>query len=265
MGEQVSNEDKEWMDIARTLAKKSKCVSRQVGCILVRNNSIVSSGVNGSGPGQKNCCDHFRNYTPATQREVHHQWSLVNERHAEVNLLGKVIQNQTEISGSTLYVTLQPCVSCTNLIAVSGITRVVFGELYDKGDIQSVGNLRSSNVEVDMVKTDLVQSLIDIADSIDVTETYSPAERDRVTVCSHFISVRVRGSTTRIVINFEDPNALFVLPPKVRYERFRGRDDWAKYKRRVLPGYGWGEVRLSDEDMKSVVDYSSFLGLIDKL
>lgn len=140
--------DSFWMSIAVQVSKESKCVSRQVGAILVRNGSIISSGVNGSNPGSLNCCENFVNYDPATQREDHHKWSRTHEHHAETNLFGKVIQNQTEISGSTLYVTLQPCEACSSQIITSGIKRVVFLSYYDKSSDDSIQNMIHAGIEV---------------------------------------------------------------------------------------------------------------------
>lgn len=138
-----------WMDIARSLAKESKCVSRNVGAVLVRNNSIISTGVNGTPPNHTNCCDKFPLYDPRRDREEHHKWSIDNELHAEVNMLGKVIQNMTDISGSTLYVTLQPCSSCaTMIISCKGIDTVIFDEWYDKGSMESINTLRRSGIKV---------------------------------------------------------------------------------------------------------------------
>jgi len=137
------------MKIARDLAEESKCVSRQVGAVLVKNESIISTGVNGSPSGQMNCCDAFPLYDPLTEREKHHKWSLDHELHAEINLLGKALDNHTDINGSTLYVTLQPCSSCAMMIIASkGIKRVIFDQWYDKGSLDSIHTLARAGIEV---------------------------------------------------------------------------------------------------------------------
>lgn len=138
-----------WMRIARELSIESKCVSRQVGAVLVKNNAIISTGVNGSPSGLTNCCERFPRYNSIEDREEHHKWSIDHELHAEVNLFGKVIQNQTNIEGSTLYVTLQPCSSCaTMIISSGGVKEVIFDSYYDKGSMDGIENLKNAGISV---------------------------------------------------------------------------------------------------------------------
>ena len=75
--------DKIFIKIANEIASASKCVSKQVGAVIVKDGRILSTGYNGTPPGYENCCDHWNNeYT-----SEHHEWSKTYEIHAEMNAI----------------------------------------------------------------------------------------------------------------------------------------------------------------------------------
>lgn len=127
--------DHMFLEICDTMSKRSKCKSRQVCAIAVKNNRIIATGINGSLAGFQNCCDKFPNYNEKIDREKHHAWSLLYELHAEDNLLAEFSKNNISSIGATVYVNLQPCSKCTIRLAGIGIDRIVYSRKYDKGDI----------------------------------------------------------------------------------------------------------------------------------
>ena len=46
-----------YLDIAETVTKRSTCIRRNFGAIIVKNDEIISTGYNGAVRGSKNCCD----------------------------------------------------------------------------------------------------------------------------------------------------------------------------------------------------------------
>ena len=75
--------DEIFLNIAKEIAKGSKCVSIHVGCVIEKNNRILSTGYNGTPSGYMNCHDHWKGeYT-----HEHHEWSIKYEIHAEMNAL----------------------------------------------------------------------------------------------------------------------------------------------------------------------------------
>ncbi|MBT5323050.1 MAG: dCMP deaminase, partial [Campylobacteraceae bacterium] len=75
--------DRNFINIAKELATASKCVSKQVGAVIVKDGRILSTGYNGTPPGHTNCCDHWNGkYT-----KDHHEWSKTYEIHAEMNAI----------------------------------------------------------------------------------------------------------------------------------------------------------------------------------
>jgi dCMP deaminase len=114
----------------------SKCQSKQVCAIAVKNNRIIATGINGSLSGFKNCDEQFPNGVNEHNREEHHQWSLLYENHAEDNLVSEFAKNNISSIGATVYVNLQPCKKCTIRLAAIGITRIFYSKKYDKGNIE---------------------------------------------------------------------------------------------------------------------------------
>ena len=122
------------IDIANSL---SKCVSKKVAAVAVRDGNIVCVGVNGTAPGDENCCDHFNidmSNLPVghPDREAHSEWSNQYEGHAELNLVAKAAREGISLNGCTLYCTLQPCWGCSKYLKIAGIVRVVYTAKYDR-------------------------------------------------------------------------------------------------------------------------------------
>lgn len=121
-----------FLKMAKNLASLSHCVSHQVGCLFVKNGRVISSGINGTPQGFINCDEVFDKNK--FDREAHHLWSRRHEIHAEQNVIDFAARHGIALEGSTVYCTLQPCSECVKNLIPTGIVRVVFEKLYDKGD-----------------------------------------------------------------------------------------------------------------------------------
>lgn len=145
----TNSEDRVFLNIAEEIAKFSKCVSAQVGCVIVKEGRILSTGYNGTPKNVKNCCDHFIDYDKPTQRDEHGVWSQKFEIHAELNALIWAARTGIQIDGATLYCTLQPCMECTKNIIGAGIKKVVYDNRYDriKNEDEIITFLKEANVE----------------------------------------------------------------------------------------------------------------------
>jgi dCMP deaminase len=119
--------DKNFLRIAEELATASKCVSKQVGAVIVKDGRILSTGYNGTPAGYMNCKDHWDGeYT-----KEHHEWSKTYEIHAEMNAIIWAARQGISIEGATIYVTLEPCSECSKNVIASGIKRIVYEKPYE--------------------------------------------------------------------------------------------------------------------------------------
>jgi dCMP deaminase len=119
--------DQNFINIAKEIATASKCVSKQVGAVIVKDGRVLSTGYNGTPAGYKNCCDHW----DGVYTKEHHEWSKTYEIHAEMNAIIWAARKGISIEGATIYVTLEPCSDCSKNIIATGIKRIVYAKSYE--------------------------------------------------------------------------------------------------------------------------------------
>jgi len=115
-----------FMNLASDLAQRSHCVKAQVGAVLTKDTRIISIGYNGPPAGTHNCDEEW----PETgcPRDSKNSCSLA--LHAEENAILYAVKNGADLNGSTLYLTLSPCLACARIIFSSGIKKVWFKNSY---------------------------------------------------------------------------------------------------------------------------------------
>lgn len=133
--------DKNFINIAHEIATASKCVSKQVGAVIVKDGRILSTGYNGTPSGYSNCRDHWNGeYT-----KDHHDWSKTYEIHAEMNALIWAARKGISIEGATIYVTLEPCADCSKNLIAGGIKRIVYDKAYEHTNSNIVSKFIKDN------------------------------------------------------------------------------------------------------------------------
>ncbi|QCK14847.1 deoxycytidylate deaminase [Mangrovivirga cuniculi] len=115
-----------FMELAVNLAKRSHCIRRHVGAVLVKETRIISIGYNGPPAGTHNCDEEF----PENGCGKDSKGSCTLALHAEQNAIIYAVKNNASVSGSTLYVTLSPCIACARIIYSMGIKKVIFLKSY---------------------------------------------------------------------------------------------------------------------------------------
>lgn len=110
-----------FMGIARVVATRSTCDRKNVGAVIVRDRTILSTGYNGSIRGLPHCS------------EIGHMMEdghCVATVHAEANAILQAAKNGVRIDGAEIYSTASPCWSCFKMIANAGIRTIYYGEFY---------------------------------------------------------------------------------------------------------------------------------------
>ena len=133
--------DKAHMAAADVYAQLSSARRAKVGCVIVKDNRIVSIGYNGMPSGWDNNCEHenwpdWMEDNPNVFRDpAYVQLKTKSEvLHAETNAIAKVARSSESCEGATLYCTMLPCLDCAKLTYQSGIDRVVYRDEYPKGN-----------------------------------------------------------------------------------------------------------------------------------
>ena len=134
------------MKAASVYAELSTAKRLQVGCVIVKDNTIIGIGYNGMPSGWNNMCEEVE-YILKDEcqqsdkfmlhngfRETAHGWSRLKTKpevlHAESNAIAKVSRSTNSSEGATIFITHAPCLECAKMIYQAGIKEVYFKETY---------------------------------------------------------------------------------------------------------------------------------------
>jgi dCMP deaminase len=149
------------MKAAENYSKLSSAKRLQVGCVIVKDDTIIGIGYNGMPSGWDNDCEN---------RIYANEWSIDNNLwdyqeedgtaynlktkpevlHAETNAVAKVAKSTNSTDGADIFVTHAPCIECAKLIHQSGIKRLFYRDTYKNDD--GLNFLNQCNIEVNHVK-----------------------------------------------------------------------------------------------------------------
>jgi len=121
--------DEYFMEMAHVVAKRSTCLRRKVGAILVKDKHILSTGYNGAPKGMRHCSEAgcLREHMNIPSGERH---ELCRGLHAEQNVIIQAAVFGTPIKGSTLYCTNTPCVVCVKMLINAGVLEIIYAGDY---------------------------------------------------------------------------------------------------------------------------------------
>ena len=121
--------DEYFMEMAELARKRSTCLRRHVGAVIVKDNRVIATGYNGVPKGIRHCEETgcLRQQLNVPSGKMH---ELCRGLHAGQNAIIQAACMGSSIEGGTLYCTTQPCVICTKMIINAGIKRVVIKESY---------------------------------------------------------------------------------------------------------------------------------------
>ncbi len=114
--------DEYFSEISEVTAKRSPCERLKVGCVLVKDNRIISQGYNGFLPG----CPH-----KSIIRDNHEQATV----HAEQNAIADCAKRGVSCNDSTAYITHYPCVICVRMLLASGIKNIKYINDYKNDEL----------------------------------------------------------------------------------------------------------------------------------
>jgi dCMP deaminase len=130
--------DSYFMKIAAAVSERSTCDRAMIGCVLVLEKRILTTGFNGSPSGQAHC------------DEIGHlmvDGHCVRTIHAETNAIIQAALHGVSTKGCTCYVTHFPCINCAKVLVNAGIVRLVYAVDYRKDPI-AVQFLHDANIDI---------------------------------------------------------------------------------------------------------------------
>ncbi|MGF7046061.1 dCMP deaminase [Paenibacillus sp. DS2015] len=140
--------DTYFMDIAYMVSTRSRCSRRHVGAVLVQGKKLLGTAYNGAPMGMPDCsedgcmiAEDVELVVVDGKQQMIKKQRCIRTIHAEQNLL--LFTDRVDREGSMVYVTDEPCWTCSNMLANSGITEIVFHRPYPK-DTSKVTHMMSS-------------------------------------------------------------------------------------------------------------------------
>ena len=134
------------MKAAQVYAELSTAERLQVGCVIVKDNTIIGIGYTGMPSGWDNVCEtvKFKDFTGTVLMK-----SKPEVLHAETNAIAKVSRSSNSTDNADLFVTHAPCLECAKLIYQSGIKSVFYRDTYRSEE--GIKFLQKCNVEVKQI------------------------------------------------------------------------------------------------------------------
>ena len=114
-----------FLRLVNEVASMSTCTRRKVGCVIVKDKQLVSTGYN-SVPARVNHCE----VCPREGWPSGEKLELCRGAHAEQNAIAQAAKHGISVNGATAYVNLQPCSECMKSLINAGIVEVVYTEGY---------------------------------------------------------------------------------------------------------------------------------------
>ncbi|AEI42704.1 deoxycytidylate deaminase [Paenibacillus mucilaginosus] len=149
--------DTYFMDIAYMASTRSQCGRRHVGAVLVQGKKLLGTAYNGAPMGVPDCSEagcmlveEFELVNADGGEQVVKKQRCIRTIHAEQNLL--LFTDREDREGSVVYVTDQPCWTCANMLANSGIAEIVYHRPYPKDAAKVRGLMDSRGMRFRMLE-----------------------------------------------------------------------------------------------------------------
>lgn len=123
--------DDYFMEMCDLVAKRSTCLRRQIGAVIVKDHQVLATGYNGAPTGTTHCSDLPGGcMREKLQIESGTRHELCRACHSEQSAITQAAKHGVSINGATLYCNTRPCSICARLIINSGIRKVYYRDYY---------------------------------------------------------------------------------------------------------------------------------------
>ena len=133
------------MDAAEVYSRLSTAKRLQVGCVVVKDNTIIGIGYNGMPSGWNNNCEE-EIIVEEDEKFIKGLKTKPEVLHAETNALAKIAKSTNSSDGASMFITHAPCIDCAKLVYQSGINSVYYRNSYK--NTEGLDFLKKCNIEV---------------------------------------------------------------------------------------------------------------------
>jgi dCMP deaminase len=125
--------DEYFLMLAKLAATRSTCLAFPVGAVIVKNKQILATGYNGSPAGSAHCTEQGYCYPGLSSCDASKTMPS-RAVHAEANAIAQAAKHGISTDGASIYVTLEPCLSCLKLVISAGIREVFYEASFNSGE-----------------------------------------------------------------------------------------------------------------------------------
>ena len=138
--------------LAKLAATRSTCLAFPVGAVIVKDRQVLATGYNGSPSGSVHCTAQGYCYPGLSSCDA--SSSLPSRAvHAEANAIAQAARHGIATDGASIYITLEPCISCLKLIISAGIQKIFYETPFNQGDKTLV---RDAFIQEGLVKLEAI-------------------------------------------------------------------------------------------------------------
>lgn len=145
--------DEYFMKITEMVGSRGSCDRGRAGCVITKNNRIISTGYAGSPIGLPHCDEADHEMHTVIHPDGSQSRHCIRTAHAEQNAICEAARMGIALEGGTLYCKMTPCYTCAKMIINSGIKRVVCAKDYH-ASARSKEIFKEANIEFSLVSTD---------------------------------------------------------------------------------------------------------------
>jgi len=127
--------DEYFMSIAHAVSTRSTCDRGRIGCVIVKDKRILSTGYAGAPKGLPHCDEAGHLFRKTLDENGNTVENCVRTTHAEQNAIAQAALHGISINGATLYGKMVPCLNCAKMIINAGIRRIVVEKDYQDGGL----------------------------------------------------------------------------------------------------------------------------------
>jgi len=135
-----------FMNVAHLISRRATCTRAHIGAVIVRENSILSTGYNGAPSGLPHCNDTNCIIYESKHPDGTVEENCVNTIHAEINAIALAAKHGVSIKDSDIYITASPCIHCLKVLINVGIKTIYYDKPYKIGQIDEL--LRLSGIRL---------------------------------------------------------------------------------------------------------------------
>lgn len=148
--------DQYFLNIMREIGTRATCDRGRAGAVITKDNRIIATGYAGSPRGLEHCDDVGHLMKKSFDENGNIKENCVRTTHAEQNAIVQAALHGVSTSGSTVYISMEPCLACAKMMINAGIKRIVCEKKYHDAEL-SRQFLKDAGIELVVLNEEVMK------------------------------------------------------------------------------------------------------------